>query len=34
MTEDERKEFVKKHHFGRHGFGCNFLQENKSEKQE
>jgi hypothetical protein len=34
MTEDERKEFVKKHRFGHHGLGRDFFMEDKSEKTE
>ncbi|GHS93976.1 hypothetical protein FACS1894207_1370 [Bacteroidia bacterium] len=34
MTNDERKEFMKKRHFGHHGCGHDFFQDDKSEKQE
>jgi hypothetical protein len=35
MTDEERKEFMKKRHFHCHyGFGRDFFQESKSEKQE
>ena len=33
MTTEERKEFVKNRHFGR-GFGHDFFQDEKSEKQD
>ena len=33
MTPEERREFVKKHHFG-HGFRHGFFQDDKSEKQD
>jgi hypothetical protein len=34
MTDDERRKFVKNHHFDYCGCGHDFLRENKSEKQE